>query len=118
MPTDLDDAETGGHLVFPDVLDGRTFRLSEARVYDAEEVREKIDSEDTPLYGRWIPAELNGGGSYLCAVGELIEELQRLEAAPGEEFRITRCEKSGPEETDRYEVNVERTDDVKQGRLK
>lgn len=118
MPTDLTEVETGSlSLLFPDELSGTEFRLSEASVYDAEEVREEIES-DTPEFGRWLPVEANGDGEgFANAPGELLEELKRLEAEAGESFVITRCEKAGDDDTAPYEVNVERLGEDAQSRL-
>jgi len=114
---DLHEAQTGGpNLLFPDDLGGTEFRLTEATLHDAEEVRGDLDA-DTPQYGRWLPVETEEGDGYASAPGELVEELQRLEAAEGEEFLVTRCEKSGRGESDPYEVNVERMSDEEQNRL-
>lgn len=118
MPTNLAEAETGSlSLLFPDELEGTEFRLSEAVVYDAEEVRDEIES-DTPEFGRWLPVETDGDGEgFANAPGELLEELQRLEAEAGESFVVTRCEKGGGDDTAPYEVNVERLGEDAQSRL-
>lgn len=114
----LHEAQTGGlNLLFSDDLSGTEFRLREATLYDAEDVRESMDS-DVPEYGRWLPVETaDDGEGYAVAPGELIDELQRLEAEAGEAFVVTRCEKSGRRESDPYEVNVERLSDEDQQRL-
>lgn len=114
----LHEAQTGGvNLLFSDELEGTAFRLTEATLYDAEAVREELES-DTPEYGRWLPVETEDDGEgFAVAPGELIEELQRLEAEPGEEFVVTRCQKSGNGESDPYEVNCERLSDEDQDRL-
>lgn len=114
----LHEAQTGGlNLLFPDELSGTEFRLTDVALYSAEEVRDEIDS-DTPEYGRWIPVETpEDGDGFANAPGELVEELQRLEAEAGEVFAVTRCEKGGHGETDPYEVNLERVSDEDQHRL-
>lgn len=115
---DLHEATTGGlSLLFPDELSGKEFRMTEAALYDAEEVREEIDA-DHPQFGRWLPVETEADGEgYAAAVGELVEELQRLEAEAGEQFVVTRCQKSGPQESDPFEVNLERLGPEDQSRL-
>lgn len=111
MPTNLDEASTGGsELVFASDLQGTVFKLAEAAVYDADEVRDELGDEDTPAFGRWLPVEVSDGEAWLNAVGELVEELQDAEAESGDGFQVTRCQKSGSEETDPYEVNLEETE--------
>jgi hypothetical protein len=126
MPTDLSEAETGGiDLYFADDLEGETFTLRDSAVYEAEEVRQEVGG-DVPKFGRWLPVEAtdkNGqshGDGWTVAVGELIEELQGLAADPGViPWTVTACRKSGPDQTDPYEVNVEAHDgtEVDQDRL-
>lgn len=119
MPTDLKEHETGGiDVLFADDLPGTTFRLREASVYEADEVRDETGT-DIPKFGNWMPVTLEDGtDGWMVALGELVEELQRLENASAVTCTITRCEKSGPKQTDPYEVNVEiETGDVDQGRL-
>jgi hypothetical protein len=115
MPTDLSDAETGGiDLLFADDLSGTVFELRESAVYEAEEVREDVDG-DIPKFGRWLPVETEDGDGWAVALGELVEELQRVENPLDVTFEVTRCEKSGTADTDPYEVNVEVVDgDTKQ----
>lgn len=119
MPTDLSEAQTGNAgLVFPDDLSSTEFRLTESSLYDAEEVQDEIDNDGTPAYGRWFPASTSDDDeAWVCAPGELVSELQRLEAEAGEAFVVTRCEKSGRAESDPYEVNAERLSDDDQTRL-
>lgn len=124
MPTDLQNAAVGGSdLVFPGELAGFTWSLAENAVYDAEEVQDELDNDDTPAYGRWLRATRVAPGTsghgdelWLNAPGELVEELQRAAERwddPVTEcvFRVTRCEKAGDAATDPYEVNLERSDD-------
>lgn len=116
MPTDLSDAETGGpSLVFADDLQGTVFQLAEPKIYDADEVS---DPGRVPEFGEWIPAQdADGREVWLVAVSELVEELQTVDAPGGDTFEITRCEKSGPKQTDPYEVNLETLADGDQSRL-
>jgi hypothetical protein len=114
MPTDLQDVDTSGiELFFADNLEGETFYLRSASVYEAEEVREETGTE-TPEYGRWFPVhgatedgETDGVTGWAVALGELVQEMQNAPGNPVEiPWTVTRCEKSGPEQTDPYEVNV------------
>lgn len=119
MPVDLQDAETGGvNLIFADDLQGTEFELREEAVYEAEEVREETES-DVPKFGKWLPISTEADGdSWAVAVGEFVEELQRIENPMAVTFGVTRCEKSGSEQTDPYEVNLETVDgDTKQAGL-
>lgn len=119
MPTDLADHETGGiEVLFADDLPGTTFSLRESAVYEADEVRDETGTE-IPKFGTWMPVSLDDGtDGWMVALGELVEELQRLENASAVECTVTRCEKSGSKQTDPYEVNVEiASGDVKQGSL-
>lgn len=114
MPTDLSDVDTSGtELWFSDDVEGKTFVLREPSVFDAAEVRDEMDT-DVPEFGRWFPVTALGEYSeadrdgFLVAVGELIEELQQMQVDPcAVGWEVTRMEKSGPEQTDPYEVNVE-----------
>lgn len=114
----LHDASTGGlNLLFSDELSGTEFRLTELNLYSAEDVQEELDS-DTPEFGRWLRIETAADGEgFASAPGELIEELQDLEAEAGEEFLVTRCQKTGNRESDPYEVVLERLSDEDQNRL-
>lgn len=108
MPEDLDDARTGAStLYFADDLPDLEFQLLEAVVYDAEEVRD-ITGDDNPQFGRWLSVAVGDDDEcWLVAVGELIQELQHANASAGDRYKVTRCEKSGADETDPYEVNLE-----------
>lgn len=120
MPTDLDEATTGGaSLIFPDDAEGVRFRLNEAAVYDADEVRDELGAGDdgTPAFGRWLSVEIEDEDCWLNAPGEVIEELQRIEAEPGEVLEVSRLEKSGNGETDPFEANISRKADADQTRL-
>lgn len=120
MTEDLHEASTGGpSLVFADDANGVRFRISEAVLYDAAEVRDNIgaDADGTPQYGRWLPVEIEKDDAWLLAPGELVEELQRLEAEAGRVYEVTRAEKSGNGETDPWEFNVESRDDDAQTRF-
>lgn len=111
---DLHEAKTGGlNLLFSDELSGTEFELRDLNLRDATDVQDELDS-DVPEFGRWIAVETDDGEGYAVAPGELIEELQLHAAEPGDEFRITRCEKSGPEEAAPFEVNIEAVDQSQQ----
>lgn len=110
MPTDLDEAQTGGvDLLFADDLSGTEFELREAAVYEAEEVRQEVDT-DIPKFGNWMPVITEDGDGWIVALGELVEELQTYENPMGLQLKVTRCEKSGTKQTDPYEVNIEVVD--------
>lgn len=115
MPTQLDDVDTSGtELWFADNLEGETFYLRESAVFEAAEVREETGT-DTPEFGNWFPVhganesgETTGETGWAVALGEFVEELQDMSVDPVEvPFTVTRVEKSGPEQTDPYEVNVD-----------
>lgn len=112
---DLDDANTGNDtLLFADDLPGTAFRLREASVYDAEEVRDELGG-DVPRFGRWLPVVTDAeDAAWMVGLGELIEELQAVEDATAGTYRVTRCEQSGSGEQDPYEVNVEPVEDSAQ----
>lgn len=113
MPEELHEARVGAEgLIFPDNLGKQTFSLTDSSLYDAEEVQEALDQE-YPEFGRWLQVDVpqHEGDAFMAAPGELIEELQELEAEPGERYRCTRCEKVGPRESDPYEVNVIRQEE-------
>jgi len=108
MPQDLDQATAGGAtLLFADDLQGSSVRLRETAVYDAEEVQAKLNS-DVPRYGRWLPIETpEDAQAWAVALGQLIAEMQRIDDPEAGFYRITRCQKSGPSQTDHYEVEVQ-----------
>lgn len=106
--TDLHDHSPGGDLVFPGDLDGTEFRLRTTTLHDAEEGISLPGVDGSPEYGRWLYVDTHEAEQQLMsAPGELIQELQRLEASEGDPFVVTRCEKSGPDQSDPYEVNLE-----------
>jgi len=117
MPTELSDVDTSGtELWFSDDVEGKSFVLREPSVYDASEVRQETGA-DVPEFGRWFPVTILDDGrdsdreGFLVAVGELIEELQQMQVDPcAVGWTVTRMEKSGPKQTDPYEVNVESLD--------
>lgn len=116
MPIDLEDHASGGpELLFADDLSGVEFQVREASVYEAEEVREAESSEEMPRFGAWIPVRAEGRDAWMVALGELTDELKRYEAVTGGTvFKVTRCEKSGSEQYDPYEVNLETVSDTSQ----
>lgn len=118
MPTNLEDAQTGGvDLLFADDLQGTEFELLEAAIYEAEEVRNDVNG-DIPKFGNWMPVTIDDSDAWVVGLGELVEELQKYENPLEVTFSVTRCEKSGTEQTDPYEVNVEVVDgDLKQSGL-
>lgn len=121
MPENLHEASTGGpSLVFAGDAKGVRFRLREVALYSAEETAEELGNdpdEGPPQFGRWLPIQAEDEDAWMVAPGELVEELQRLEAEAGELFEVTRCQKSGNRETDPFEVNLERLSDDEQTRL-
>lgn len=107
MPVDLEDHDTGGiELLFADDLEGTTLKLREASVYEAEEVRSEVGG-DIPKFGNWLPVETDDGDAWAVALGEFVDELKTYENPMALTFTVTRCEKSGTDQTDPYEVNVE-----------
>jgi len=118
MTEDLHEAETGGAaLVFSDEATGVRFQIRSTELHSADEVQDAIEQDGTPEFGRWLPIEVDADDGWLLIPGEMLEELQRHEAAPGETFEVTRCEKSGSGETDPWEVNLKALDDDTQTRL-
>jgi hypothetical protein len=107
MVEDLSDSVSGStELVFPDDVTGtETYRLQKRKVYDAEDVREELDS-DVPQYGKWLPVELNGDEAWLVAPSELRSELVDQEIRTGERFTIDQMTKSGRGQSDPYEVSI------------
>lgn len=107
MPTDLDDYETGGtELLFSGDLEGTRFSLRGMAVYEAEEVRTEVGG-DVPKFGNWLPIKTENGDGWAVALGELVDEIKRIENPIAVELEVTRCEKSGSKQTDSYEVNTE-----------
>jgi len=116
MPEKLSESVMGVELVFPSDAASTVFQLSEDAVYGAEEVRDETGS-DTPQYGKWLRVETNGQEAFLSAPAELRKELVDHGAEPGETYEVTRCEQSGPDPSDPYEVNVEARSEPDQERL-
>jgi hypothetical protein len=121
MPKSLDEVETGPEgpdLYFASQLEEREqpleLRLHEYQVYEAEEVRDEIDDMETPSYGDWIPVQDAKTGTeeraFCQAPAELIQEIQDADIQTGDTFKITRCQKAGPEDHAPYQVNVEVSD--------
>jgi len=104
----LHDHTSGGDLLFAGELTDVQFRLLDLSLYNNDD-DEKPDVPEGDVHGNWIRAKTdNTKEAYISAPGELIEELQRLEADQGDVFKVTRCDKSGPNQTDPYEVNLNR----------
>jgi hypothetical protein len=107
MPTSFDEYETGGtELLFADDLEGTVFTIRKDGIYEAEEVRSEIGG-DVPKFGNWFPVTTNDGDAWVVALGELVDEIKAYENPIGIEIKVTRCEKTGSEQTDPYEVNTE-----------
>ena len=120
MPEDLSDSVSGStELVFPDDSANKTYRLRERSVYDAEEVRDEIES-DIPQYGSWLPVELDGDEAWLIAPSQLRAALVEGDVRASEAFRIERMEKEGLGQSAPYEVKIsypERDQDGRQSGL-
>lgn len=111
---DLHDHTPGGKLIFPSDMEGE-YRLLETTLYNPED-DDKPDPDDSmgqPKYGNWLKVEPGNrdDAHLLRAVGELVQELQRIEVQKGDAFEVTRCVKAGPNQSDPYEVNVEGLED-------
>jgi hypothetical protein len=105
MPKDLADSVTAStELVFPDDSNG-TYRLRERSVYDAEEVRDELET-DIPQYGDWLPVEDSGEKAWLVAPSELQAELLDQEIRVNELFRVDEMKKTGRGQSDPYRVSV------------
>lgn len=103
----LHDHSPGGDLVFAGELEGVQFRLLSVELHNNDD-DDKPDVPEGDVHGNWLEVETDEHGeAFLSAVGELIEELQRLEADEGDFFEVTRAVKTGPKQTDPYEVNLE-----------
>jgi hypothetical protein len=114
--TNLHDHTPGGELIFAGEMEGVQFRLLSLELHNDDD-DDKPDVPEGDVHGNWLHVETDEAGeAYLSAPGELVEELQRLEAETGDVFEVTRCVKSGPAQTDPYEVNVEALE-AEQGRL-
>lgn len=99
--SDLHDYSGSGDYLFASNLSGIEFRLLSTTLYEGEDL-------EFDVHGKWLEVETDDfKEGYISAVGELIEELQRLDAEDGDLFEVTRCEKTGPKQTDPYEVNLE-----------
>lgn len=111
MPESLSDAATGnGELIFPDDAAGDEYELREANVYDADEVRERIETDDVPRFGRWLPVNAGPGAqreAWLNAPSALIEKLQAKDVDPGDRFSITEIQKPGHEDSNPYQVSIQ-----------
>jgi tRNA(Ser,Leu) C12 N-acetylase TAN1 len=106
----LEDSVTAtGELVFPDDASGKTFTLQERSVYDAEDVRDELDT-DIPQYGRWLPVEVETRTGmetgFLAAPSELRKRLVEESVRPNETFRVETMKKDGHGESDPYRVEI------------
>lgn len=109
MPTELDKSVTGNDpLVFPDDATGRQYRLSELAVYDAEEVRNEIGSEDVPRFGSWLPVEIEDQDrdGWLNAPSELRRVLVEAEVEAGQLFEVNVLTQDGPRQSDPYRAEI------------
>lgn len=105
--SNLHDHTSGSDLLFPGDLSGVQFRLKSLSLHNNDD-EEKPNLPNEDVHGNWVKVETEQlGEAYMSAPGEFIEELQRLNAASGDLFKITRCVKSGPKQTDPYEVNID-----------
>jgi hypothetical protein len=108
MAEDLRDSVSGTvELVFPDDAAGKTYRLRELTVYDAEEVREDLDG-DVPQYGRWLPVkeQETGDDAWLTAPSRLRSALVENDVQTGETFGIGTMKQTGTGQTDPYLVEL------------
>lgn len=102
----LHDHSPGGDLLFAGDLEGEVFRLLSVELFNNDD-DDKKDVPEGDVHGNWLLVGTDQYDEvYMSAPGELIEELQRLEAEEGDLFEVTRCEKSGTAQTDPYEVNL------------
>jgi len=111
MPKDLADSVSGSaELIFPDDAAGRTYSLDELQVYEAEEVRNELESDDVPQYGSWIPVtEETGMEAWLNAPSNLRSQLVEDNVTASERFNITEMRK-GAGQSDPYQVQIEYPD--------
>lgn len=110
MPKDLADSVSGStELIFPDDAAGRTYSLDELQVYEAEEVRNELESDDVPQYGSWIPVTENGTEAWLNAPSQLRKRLVEDNVTEGTRFNITEMRK-GAGQSDPYQVEIEYPD--------
>lgn len=117
MPTNLSDSVAASvELIFPDEATDKTYSLRELTVYDAEEVRDEIGSEDVPQYGQWLPVKMDGEDAWLSAPSELRSLLVEDNIREGELFEIREMRKTGGRQSDPYSVSVEFPDRDGDGR--
>jgi len=111
MPTDLTESVAASvELVFPDEATRNQYSLRERSVYDADEVRDEIGSDDVPQYGKWLPVTLDGEDGWLIAPSELRTALVEKSIRQGEPFRIATMKKTGSRQSDPYSVEVKLLD--------
>jgi hypothetical protein len=106
MTTNLFDIVSGStDLIFPDESVG-TYSLATHEVHEAEELREKLNS-DIPEYGRWLSViDERDVERYLVAPGDLLKALKDAEVTLSERFTIESMSKSGSEQSAPYHVEV------------
>ena len=105
--TNLHDHSPGGELVFGGDLSGTTFRLLDLTLYSNDDDEKPDVPANESVHGNWLKARTDEHDEvFIYAPGELVGELQQYEAEQGDVFEVTRCVKSGPGQTDPYEVNV------------
>ena len=108
MPENLADVETGSiEIVFADDLQNQEFSLREAAVYSADEVRE-IEETEIPKYGRWLPVTVGDEQeAWLVGISALLAKVQEYENPVAPTFRVTSIEKTGTQDSDPYQVELE-----------
>lgn len=110
MPTELNESLSGDgtELIFPDEATGRTYRLRELAVYDAEEVRDQMGG-DVPRFGQWLPVTLmdrNEEPAWLTAPSDLRRRLVSEDLTEADTFTVTSLKKTGHKESDPYEAEL------------
>lgn len=105
--TNLHDHSPGGELVFGGDLEGTAFRLLDLTLHSNDDDEKPSVDANESVHGNWLKCQTEQHEEvFIYAPGELIEELQTYGAEEGDLFEVTRCVKSGPGQTDPYEVNL------------
>lgn len=107
----LHEHSPGGDLLFPGEIEGVAFRLLSLELHNDDD-EDKPDVPEGDVHGNWLHVETDVEGEvFMSAPGELIEELQAYGAQEGDLYEVTRSAKSGPAQTDPYEVNLEQLEE-------
>lgn len=111
MPTEPEDSLRDA--LYPDDLTGAgRLVIREWAFYHARDDEDQESLPDDANEGWWLPVSIGDRERFIAAPEELRQELIRADAGEGTAFKVSRCERSGPEDHAPYEVDVALMDEA------